>query len=404
MVKWTRGEMVAALALSASGLAGLALVSGSGAGRLLLLVCLLLWPVLGVVAVRRREQEHLRSLRDFDQEVMALAEKTRQLLAFLARQFGEQFGNIRSENQQVQCILADAIEKLISSFTTLEEKSRRQQEMARAIVFGGKSGTKGERGLETLLEEIREMLHAFLEQASRNGAEAQKLSQRMNQTNENFRKVRSLLGEVSKIASQTNLLAINASIEAARAGQHGRGFAVVAEEVRSLADRSNRFSNEIGESVQGIADALSQVEGGISSIAKADGDLAAETRQRISDVLGESERFNHLIQGTVGAMSEISDAVAHEVGRAVTSLQFQDMSTQVIGHVNRRLESLGGLLEEIAGLAFAKGKGQADLKKDCDLRLHDFRDSLETGALLLENANHNPVSQKSMSEGDIELF
>lgn len=404
MVKWTRGEMVAALALSASGLAGLALVSGSGAGRLLLLVCLLLWPVLGVVAVRRREQEHLRSLRDFDQEVMALAEKTRQLLAFLARQFGEQFGNIRSENHQVQGILADAIEKLISSFTTLEEKSRRQQEMARAIVFGGKSGMKGERGLETLLEEIREMLHAFLEQASRNGAEAQKLSQRMNQTNENFRKVRSLLGEVSKIASQTNLLAINASIEAARAGQHGRGFAVVAEEVRSLADRSNRFSNEIGESVQGIADALSQVEGGISSIAKADGDLAAETRQRISDVLGESERFNHLIQGTVGAMSEISDAVAHEVGRAVTSLQFQDMSTQVIGHVNRRLESLGGLLEEIAGLAFAKGKGQADLKKDCDLRLHDFRDSLETGALLLENANHNPVSQKSMSEGDIELF
>jgi methyl-accepting chemotaxis protein len=404
MVKWTRGEMVAALALSASGLAGLALVPGSGAGRLLLLVCLLSWPVLGVVAVRRREQEHLRSLRDFDQEVMALAEKTRQLLAFLARQFGEQFGNIRSENHQVQGILADAIEKLISSFTTLEEKSRRQQEMARAIVFGGKSGTKGERGLETLLEEIREMLHAFLEQASRNGAEAQNLSQRMNQTNENFRKVRSLLGEVSKIASQTNLLAINASIEAARAGQHGRGFAVVAEEVRSLADRSNRFSNEIGESVQGIADALSQVEGGISSIAKADGDLAAETRQRISDVLGESERFNHLIQGTVGAMSEISDAVAHEVGRAVTSLQFQDMSTQVIGHVNRRLESLGGLLEEIAGLAFAKGKGQADLKKDCDLRLHDFRDSLETGALLLENANHNPVSQKSMSEGDIELF
>ena len=404
MVKWTRGEMVAALALSASGLAGLALVPGSGAGRLLLLVCLLLWPVLGVVAVRRREQGHLRSLRDFDREVMALAEKTRQLLAFLSRQFGEQFGNIRSENHQVQGILADAIERLIASFTTLEEKSRRQQEMARAIVFGGESGLKGGRGLETLLEEIREMLHTFLEQASRNGAEAQNLAQRMNRTNENFRKVRSLLGEVSKIASQTNLLAINASIEAARAGMHGRGFAVVAEEVRSLADRSNRFSNEIGESVQGIADALSQVEGGISSIAQADGDLATETRQRISDVLGESERFNHLIQGTVGAMSEISEVVAHEVGRAVTSLQFQDMSTQVIGHVNRRLESLGGLLEEIAGLSFAKGGGEADLKNDCDLRLHDFRDSLETGALLLENANHNPVSQKSMSEGDIELF
>jgi methyl-accepting chemotaxis protein len=404
MGKWPGREIVSALALSASGLAGLALVSGSSAGRLLLLICLLLWPALWAASVRRREKGHLRSLREIDGEVLALAQETRKLFEFISRQFGEQFGNIHSENLQVQGILSDAIEKLITSFTTLEEKSRRQQEMARTIVFGGQPGQTGERGLEALLGEIREMLHTFLEQASRNGEEARDLAQRMNRTNENFQKVRNLLGEVRKIASQTNLLAINASIEAARAGQHGRGFAVVAEEVRSLADRSNRFSNEIGEAVQGIADALCQVEGGISSIARADRDLAAETRQRISDVLGESERFNSLIRGTVGSMSEISDIVAQEVGRAVTSLQFQDMSTQVIGHVNRRLESLGGLLEEIADLSFARGAAEADLKQGCDLCLQDFRASLEKGALLLENANHNPVSQKSMCEGDIELF
>lgn len=403
MRKWLNREIIAAVALTTPGLTGLALVSGV-AGRLLLLICLLLWPAVWMAALRRRERGHQGNLRQIDGEVSSLAEKTGKLLEFLSGQFGEQFHNIHSENRQVQDILADAIEKLIASFTTLEENSRRQQEMARAVVFGGQTGQKDGRGLEALLEEIREMLHTFLEQADRNGEEALSLAQRMSRANENFQKVRSLLGEVSKIANQTNLLAINASIEAARAGQHGRGFAVVAEEVRSLADRSNCFSNEIGESVQGIADALAQVEGGISAIARADGDLAAQTRQRISDVLDESEHFSNLIGKTVAAMSEISEVVTQEVGRAVTSLQFQDMSTQVIGHVNRRLESLGGLLSEIANLSFARDVAEADLKRDCERRLQDFRNTLERAALLLENANHNPVSQKNMSEGDIELF
>lgn len=404
MGKWLTREMVSALILSVAGLAGLGFGWGHGAGRVMLLACLLLWPLLWTRTIRQRRNRHLRSLEEIDREVIALAQKTQELFAFLAGQFGEQFGNIHAENRQVQGILADAIEKLIASFTSLEEKSRRQQEMASTIVFGEAARQQEGRGLETLLEEIREMLHAFLEQAQHNGEQARNLAQRMNRTNEHFQKVRNLLGEVSMIANQTNLLAINASIEAARAGQHGKGFAVVAEEVRSLAGRSTRFSNEIGESVQGIADALAEVEGGITAIARADDNLASETRQRVSNVLGESERFNTLLRETVGSMSEISETVTREVGQAVTSLQFQDMSTQVIGHVNRRLDSLGELLDKIAALAFARDTAEADLKADCDMRLHDFRDSLETGALLLENANHNPVSQKSMNEGDIELF
>lgn len=404
MGKWLTREMVPALILSVAGVAGLGFGWGHGTGRVLLLVCLLLWPLLWTRSIRQWRNRHLRSLEEIDREVIDLAQKTQELFAFLAGQFGEQFGNIHAENRQVQGILADAIEKLIASFTSLEEKSRRQQEMASTIVYGEAARQQEGRGLETLLAEIREMLHAFLEQAQHNGEQARNLAQRMNRTNEHFQKVRNLLGEVSMIANQTNLLAINASIEAARAGQHGKGFAVVAEEVRSLAGRSTRFSNEIGESVQGIADALAEVEGGISAIARADDNLASETRQRVANVLGESERFNTLLRETVGSMSEISETVTREVGQAVTSLQFQDMSTQVIGHVNRRLDSLGELLDKIAALAFARDTAEADLKADCDMRLHDFRDSLETGALLLENANHNPVSQKSMNEGDIELF
>ncbi|WP_429884688.1 methyl-accepting chemotaxis protein [Geoalkalibacter halelectricus] len=398
------------LAAVAAGLGTLAVAAGlllGGAGLLSLAAVAataLLWAGLLGGAVYGRRRRAQQQWWQTNQDLADLTNRTKSLFEFLARQFNGQFSNIKTENDQVRTLLADAIDKLINSFTGLEQQTRRQQELALGLAGKG-GGAQGGLSFETFLKEIDEVLATFTDAIGRNSEMARGMVQSMGETSRQFQTVLGLLGEVKKIADQTNLLAINAAVEAARAGQAGKGFAVVAEEVRNLSIRSNRFSDQIGTSVEGISQALADAEKIVNQMASQDQVVTGGARRRVDALMEKTREFNASVEASGREISDSSERVAGEVRHAVTSLQFQDMATQVLGTVNNRVENLESLLESLAVLSLEERRGAGqDLSEECRGRLEDFKQAIEEAGRLLEKASHNPVSQKSMDEGDIELF
>ncbi|AFI06096.1 methyl-accepting chemotaxis protein [Helicobacter cetorum] len=156
------------------------------------------------------------------------------------------------------------------------------------------------------------------------------LGLKIDTLNQSTQNVKAVLEIIDNIAKQTNLLALNAAIEAARAGEHGRGFAVVADEVRKLAENTQKSLNEISTTIQVLTQEIADINSGMNA--------NVETMENLSQLSNE----------TMTQFDEVVNTLSNVVVAINESIQNQQSITEEITNATKNVESVSSIAKENA--------------------------------------------------------
>lgn len=219
--------------------------------------------------MNRKMNSTLRHVEESAEQVTAGSENLAQSAQDLAEGATEQAGAV----EQLQATMSTITEQVVDTVNNLNDTSRKAESYAKSA--------------DSSKTDMRELMDAM---------------QRISETS---KKIENIISDIESIASQTNLLSLNAAIEAARAGEAGKGFAVVAEQIRMLADESAKSAVDTRTLIEG---AINEIEEG-NQVAQKAADSMEAVVQGINDISDTSKMLSENSNQQIAALREVEKGV-----------------------------------------------------------------------------------------------
>jgi methyl-accepting chemotaxis protein len=285
---------------------------------------------------------------------------------------------ILNQVSQARGILTDAVHKLSTSFESLDNETSSQRRIIEGLLTTLSARVAGETShlsIRVFAQETQAVLQEFTDLLATVSKQSIKTVYRIDDMSKELDGIFDLVTSVDEIAEETYLLAINASIEAAHAGENGNAFTVIASNVRALSKRTRSFNEQIGSQIGKARKTVEDVRRIIGEMASRDLNVALAGKERVQNMLAKLTSFERLVTDTLGQVNGITDRISTAASQAVTGLQFEDILNQLLSTIAQRVRSLESGLRPDDG---HRGNGAA-LPRDV-------------------------VQQQTMDVGKVELF